>query len=245
MIGGVHLGLLLQVDSVGHLSERRTRCPMKYIVSIEKRLRTDGRAESADEKRERIVAGDRELLVPPRCRRSRLDAVAKPAGAARSTVYLAFETRGGLFEAVAAGAARRRRLRSARRGIAVPDPCGPPRKLRRGCPAVRGRPAGGWRALWSWGELEPDAAGAIGVLEHGRWREWAPRPPAPQAGPPTGWGLSREAAEALWVLIELRCVRPALHRPPLPPEVARRLWRWPSGPFWTWPDIRPRPWFQG
>ena len=159
------------------------------------------RAESADEKRQRIVRAARELLVTRALPEVTLDAVAKEAGAARSTVYLAFGSRAGLFEAVAQQLLSDIGFDRLVEAIAHPDPV----------EALRGsfveaarmyatdRPVA--RALWSWGELEPDAAGAIRVLEHGRWEGMVHLAGRLRDADQLRPGLAvKEAAEMLWVL---------------------------------------------
>ena len=158
-------------------------------------------AESAEDKRRRIVRAARELLLRMPLPEITLDAVAKEAGAARSTVYVAFGNRGGLFEAVAQQLLVDVGFDRLVAAVAHEDPL----EALRGSFAeaarlyAADRPVA--RALWSWGELEPDAAGAIGVLEHGRWEgmvHLARR--LRDAGHLRADRTVTEAAEALWVL---------------------------------------------
>jgi AcrR family transcriptional regulator len=183
------------------------------------------RARGADDKRRHILRSARQLLVSRPLPEVTLDAVAKEAGAARSTVYLAFGNRSGLFEAVAQQMLEDIGFDRLVAAVADPDPL---QALRGGlAEAARLYAADRQvaRALWSWGELEPDAAGAIRVLEHGRWEGMLHlarrlcdaghlRPDLPV----------KEAAEVLWVLTSFdtfdqlytgRRLRPA--------AVARRL----------------------
>ena len=114
---------------------------------------------------------------------------------------MAFGNRGGLFEAVAQQLLVDVGFDRLVAAVAHEDPL----EALRGSFAeaarlyAADRPVA--RALWSWGELEPDAAGAIGVLEHGRWEgmvHLARR--LRDAGHLRADRTVTEAAEALWVL---------------------------------------------
>jgi AcrR family transcriptional regulator len=159
------------------------------------------RAEGAEEKRRHILQAARELLLTRTLPEVTLDAVAKAAGAARSTVYLAFGGRSGLFEALAEQLLVDIEFDRLVAAVERPDPLD----------ALRGsfveaarlyaadRPVA--RALWSWGELEPDAAGAIRVLEHGRWEGMVYLTRRLHAaGHVRSDTPLKEAAEVLWVL---------------------------------------------
>jgi AcrR family transcriptional regulator len=159
------------------------------------------RAAQADEKRRHILRAARELLLTRPLPEVTLDAVAKEAGAARSTVYLAFGSRGGLFEALAEQLLVDVGFDRLVAAVEHTDPL----EALRGSFVESARLYGAdrqvARALWSWGELEPDAAGAIRVLEHGRWegmQHLARR--LDDAGLLRGDTSVKEAAEMLWVL---------------------------------------------
>jgi AcrR family transcriptional regulator len=79
------------------------------------------RAEAAEETRRRILdaAAARLRSAPPRA--VGVDAVASDAGVSRSTVYLAFGSRAGLFDAVAADALQRAGHRRLVEAVAHPD----------------------------------------------------------------------------------------------------------------------------
>ena len=160
------------------------------------------RAESAEDKRRRIVRAAREL-----------PAADAPAQRSRSTPSPRRRARHGppstWPSGTAAGSSRRSRSSCsstwASTGSSPPSPHEDPLEALRGSFAeaarlyAADRPVA--RALWSWGELEPDAAGAIGVLEHGRWEgmvHLARR--LRDAGHLRADRTVTEAAEALWVL---------------------------------------------
>ena len=70
------------------------------------------RKASADETRARIVAGARELLLSDDgYRHFTMDAIARHTNVARMTVYYQFESKGGLFEALADDLAERGKIR--------------------------------------------------------------------------------------------------------------------------------------
>jgi AcrR family transcriptional regulator len=97
-----------------------------------------------------------------------LDAVAQRAGVARSTVYVQFGSRAGLFEAVA----ERLLVRIEFDRLAAAVRLGDPRQALRAALAESVRVYAAERdvarALWSWADLDPDAGRAIAVLDGGR-----------------------------------------------------------------------------
>jgi AcrR family transcriptional regulator len=127
------------------------------------------RADQAEGTRNRIVRAARALLVSTPLPEVTLEAVAKEAQAARSTVYLAVGNRAGLFEAVAEQLLVDVGFDRLVAAVADPDPVQALRRSFAEAARLYAEDRKVARALWSWGELEPDAAGAIRVLEHGRW----------------------------------------------------------------------------
>jgi AcrR family transcriptional regulator len=183
------------------------------------------RAAQADEKRRHILRSARALLLTKPLPEVTLDAVAKEAGAARSTVYVAFGSRSGLFEALAEQLLVDVGFDRLVAAVEHPDPL----EALRGSFAESARVYAAdrqvARALWSWGELEADAAGAIRVLEHGRWEGMVHL-----AGRLEGAGLLRadvpvkEAAEMLWVLTSFAAFDQLFAGRRLrPPAIGRRL----------------------
>ena len=124
------------------------------------------RAEAAAETRNRILDAVIHRLRKAPAQRISVDAIAKDAGVARSTVYLVFGSRAGLFDAVAEEVYDRAGYSRLLEAVRVPDP----RETLRG-----GITAGVhmfaayrdvFRALYSMEELEPAATGeAIGRVE--------------------------------------------------------------------------------
>jgi AcrR family transcriptional regulator len=159
------------------------------------------RAASAEGTRRRILDAATDLLSREPAQGINVDRIAREAGVARSTIYVAFESRTGLFRAlardfleqqgfdrlVAAASnsdAREALLGSLQQGVRL---------------YAGGRDLG--RALFSLALLDPDAAEAIVVLEHGRaptMRALAQRL-KDQGYLRDGVGVT-EAADVLWVL---------------------------------------------
>jgi AcrR family transcriptional regulator len=159
------------------------------------------RAASAEGTKRRILDAASDLLSREPAQGVNVDRIARAAGVARSTIYVVFESRTGLFRAlardflnrhgfdrlVAASShpdAREALLGSIREGIRL---------------YAGGRDLG--RALFSMSLLDPDAAEAIVVLEDGRapaMRALAQRL-KDQGHLQEGVGVT-EAADVLWVL---------------------------------------------
>ena len=127
------------------------------------------RAESAAETRGRIIDAVIDQLRKAPAKRVSVDAVAQRAGVARSTVYLVFGSRAGLFDAVASEVYERAGYPRLLEAVRVPDPRD---TLRGGITAgvhVFAAYRDVFRALHSMEELEPEAVGgAIGRIEENR-----------------------------------------------------------------------------
>ena len=97
-----------------------------------------------------------------------LDAVAQRAGVARSTVYVQFGSRTGLFEAVAERLLLRIEFERLGAAVRLAHPKLALRAALRESVRLYAAERDVTRALWSWAELDPDAGRAIVVLESGR-----------------------------------------------------------------------------
>ena len=142
------------------------------------------RAATAEETRRRILDAAHELLAGEPAQGVSIDRIARQAGVARSTVYLVFGNRTQLFEALAVDFLERLGFQRVVDAVRLPDARDALlASLREGCRLYAGgRDVG--RALFSLSLLDPDAAGAIVVLER--------RPGADDARPgqaPKGPGL--------------------------------------------------------
>ncbi len=80
------------------------------------------RAKTAAATRARIIAASRRLLVRDRVPRLELAELAKEAGVARSTIYAAFGSAGGLISAVTEDSLRRAGFERLRELFSLPDP---------------------------------------------------------------------------------------------------------------------------
>jgi AcrR family transcriptional regulator len=126
------------------------------------------RAEAADDTRRRILEATRRSVEKLPLTAVTLDEVARVANVARSTIYTAFGSRTGLFEALARYLLERvgfdRLVAAVRHPDAREALLGSLRESARVYAAERDVA----RALFSWGDVDPDAAGAVRVLETGR-----------------------------------------------------------------------------
>jgi len=120
------------------------------------------RAESAEETRRRILDAVYELLRDSPTEQLSLDRVAHSARVARSTIYLIFGSRAGLFDALGADLLERGGFERVSAAVAHPDAR---ETLRRGITAgceVFATSRDVYRALFSAAALDPDAAaGAV------------------------------------------------------------------------------------
>jgi AcrR family transcriptional regulator len=127
------------------------------------------RAEAAAETRQRILDAVIERLRKAPAQRVSVDAVAKKAGVSRSTVYLVFGSRAGLFDAVAEEVFARAGYPRLLEAVRVPEP----RDTLRGGITTGVHMFASYRdvfrALFSMQELEAEAVGgAIGRVEENR-----------------------------------------------------------------------------
>ena len=159
------------------------------------------RAESAAQTRERILAAARESLRKGPLGAARVDEIAREAGVARSTVYVLFGSRSGLFDALAVDLLERAgfdrlaatfRLRDAREALFE--------SLRAGTEIYASEPDL-TRSILALAATDLDAAAAVRRFEHGRWPGMVAL-----ARRLEGQGYLRpelprmEAAQILWVL---------------------------------------------
>jgi AcrR family transcriptional regulator len=168
--------------------------PRKY----EQRLR----AETADQTRRRILDALEHRLREAPTEPVSVDDVARRAGVARSTVYLVFGSRAGLFDALATDLWSRAGMPALTEAVADPDAR---QHLRRGLRAgveIYAALRDVAVALFSMSALDPDSVGgAIARLEERRWGGMQYL-----AGRLAEQGVLRadvtvdEAADVLWVL---------------------------------------------
>ena len=143
---------------------------MKYSgVNMDKRRYRQGRrAESADATRRRILDAARASLERGPVGALRVEEVAREAGVARSTVYLLFGSRAGLFDALA------RELRDSAGFTALvaasqlPDAIDNLRASQRAAVAMYARLPDLARALFTLAAIDPDGVAAVAAIEDGR-----------------------------------------------------------------------------
>jgi AcrR family transcriptional regulator len=160
------------------------------------------RAQTAEATRRRVLDAVYDQLREAPARPVSLDRIARTAGVARSTVYVIFDSRAGLFDAFSADLLERGGFHRVLEAIADPDPR----------VTVRAGIAGGvhtfaahrdvFRALVSMAELDPDAVG--GAMQRGEQRRaksmmWLARRLARHGHLREGLA-TKEAADQLWIL---------------------------------------------
>lgn len=159
------------------------------------------RAEAARETRERILDATRESLRGGPVGAVRIEEVARAAGVARSTIYVAFGSRAGLFEALAEDLLGRAGFGRIAASFRLPDARDALRASLRDAAEVYCHDPVVTRSILALAAVDPDAGAAVRRFEHGRWpgmRMLAARLAGQDALRPD---VSRdEAAQVLWVL---------------------------------------------
>lgn len=158
------------------------------------------RAEAAEDTRRRILEAAAARLRSAPSRPVGLDAVASDAGVSRSTVYLAFGSRAGVFDAVAADALQRGGYRRLVEAVADADPAAAMRGGLRAGAAMYAADPDVFRALFSMSALGEDVTGDT----IRRWERTRAIGVARLAQRLSEQGLlgvdEQEAADLLWVL---------------------------------------------
>ncbi len=163
------------------------------------------RAASADETRQRILDAMYARLRAEPATTVSVDQVAKDAGVARSTVYLVFESRAGLFDALAAYVLQRSGFADINDAVRHPDAREHLHGALRAGARMYAADLEVMRALLSTAQSDPEAvAGAVHRLEEGRMagmRYLARR--LDEQGHLRPDVSQREATDILWVLTSL------------------------------------------
>jgi AcrR family transcriptional regulator len=175
----------------------------EYAVTMAtRRYEQRRRAQTAEETRRRVLEAVYEQLREAPAQPVSVDRIARTAGVARSTVYVIFGSRAGLFDAFSAALLERGGFHRVLEAIADPDPR----------VTVREGIAGGvhtfaahrdvFRALMSMAALDPEAVGGAmqrSEAKRARGMLWLSRRLARHGHLREGLGAKR-AADRLWVL---------------------------------------------
>jgi len=160
------------------------------------------RAQTAEETRRRILDALYDELRETPARPVSVDRIAQAAGVARSTVYVIFGSRAGLFDAFGADVMERGGFQRVLDAVADPDPHVHLRGGITGSAHTFAAHRDVIRALYSMAALDPDAVGgAVQRTEKGRAKRMARLARRLARNGMLREGLTaREAAHRLWVL---------------------------------------------
>ena len=126
------------------------------------------RAESADGTRRRILDAARATLERGPSGALRVDEVARAAGVSRSTVYLLYGSRAGLFDALARHLRLEAGFDELIREFRRPDALEAMRGSQRAAVRMYAKMPELARAMFTMGAVDPDAVAAIRAIEDGR-----------------------------------------------------------------------------
>jgi AcrR family transcriptional regulator len=160
------------------------------------------RAEAAEETRRRILDAAYERLRAAPAEPLSVDRVARDAGVARSTVYLVFESRAGLFDALGADLLERGGFARVVEATGHPDAREHMRQGIRAGVEVFAAHRDVHRVLHSMAQLDPEAVGGVMQrvdVRRGRGMEYLAGRLEEQGHLRAGVGV-REAADLLWIL---------------------------------------------
>jgi AcrR family transcriptional regulator len=139
------------------------------VVVTTRRYEQKLRAATAEETRQRILDATRVRLRAAPSEPVSVEKVAQDAGVARSTVYLIFGSRAGLFEALGRNLLERAGFHRIVEAVQRPDPREALRESLRAAVEVYADEREVARALASMAQLNPEAVGsAFEVIDHGR-----------------------------------------------------------------------------
>jgi AcrR family transcriptional regulator len=127
------------------------------------------RAAAAEETRRRILEAVRHHLRDAPAEALSVERIAQDAGVARSTVYVVFGSKPGLFEALGKDLLERTGFQRIVDALALPDARDAIRESLRAAAGVYAAERDVSRTIYSMWALEPEAVrGAFEVVEHGR-----------------------------------------------------------------------------
>ena len=175
---------------------------MKYNSPMDKRRYVQRRrAESAQQTRERILEAARSSLRSGPLGAVKVDDIAREAGVARSTVYVLFGSRAGLFEALAVDLLEQAGFKRLVTAFRLPDArTALLESLQAGTEAYASEPDVA-RSILTLAATDPDAAVAVQRFERGRWPGMRNLAGRLESEGYLRLDLARdEAAQILWVL---------------------------------------------
>ena len=142
---------------------------MKYDVNMDKRRYVQtARAEAAEGTRQRILDAARATLERGPLGALRVDEVARAAGVSRSTVYLLYGSRAGLFDALGRYLRDEAGFQELIAASRLPDAMDNLRTSQRAAVRIYARMPDLARALFTLAAIDPDAVSAVHAIEDGR-----------------------------------------------------------------------------
>lgn len=126
------------------------------------------RAASSDETRRRILDAARETLERGPAGALKVEDVARSAGVSRSTVYLLYGSRSGLFDALARYLRDEAGFEVLLAAFRLPDALDACRASQRAAVAMYAQMPHLARALFTLAAIDPDAVAAVRAIEDGR-----------------------------------------------------------------------------
>ena len=140
-----------------------------YSVNMDKRrYRQTRRADSSEATRARILGAARASLERGPVGALRVDEVARDAGVARSTVYLLFGSRAGLFDALGRYLRDSAGFEALIAASRLPDAIENLRASQRAAVAMYARLPDLARGLFTLAAIDPDGVAAVAAIEDGR-----------------------------------------------------------------------------
>src|SRR5688500_2996536 len=162
---------------IGQYVFHKTVCLLSDSMSSESRMSVvttrkytqQARAAAAEETRQRILGAMRDRLRAAPSEALSIERVAQEAGVARSTVYLVFGSKAGLFEALGQDLLERTGFQRIVDAVALPDARDAVRESLRAAASVYAAERDVSRTIYSMWSLEPEAVRrAFEVVERGR-----------------------------------------------------------------------------
>ena len=198
---------------------------MKYALSMARTYVQDAHAEAAASKRLQVLDAAIDMLASEALPRVTLEAVARRAGAARSTVYVMFGSRAGLFDAVARRLLERIGFDRLVAAVAAPEPLEALRHAMHESVRLYAEQRDAARAVVMGGSRHRRGRRLRGARRRPRLRHRQPRP-APRRGRKATSGVSPdEAADVLYMLTSFDTFDQLFTERQLTPDMVERRLR--------------------